>query len=683
MVALTRPGLIRRWLRGAGSDNGYPQAAVQDIQVGVPPGISTRGAKAPSTKQKAVILQMEHRQFRAGFAEPEYNLLEIQQAMDTEGYLRLSFDKHEELILKNGWRLVGQNPSTVAWVNRRLTEIGWSQDSPFEAIVESGVEDLVETANVFYVLARREGGRKYRSKFGRMLAPITGIFSPNSASMRPFIKTSRRGVKEINRWHQIVGGRVIKRFKPYNVLHMGFRKKKGHIFGTPYCVPTLDDILALRRMEELVEVLVHKHAYPFFHYRVGTKDLPAREYDDGHSEVDDVRAEVAAMPFEGGLVTPFRHEIVVLGAKNKAILVEPYMKYFEARVLSGLNLSGIDIGRGETANRATAQTMSKGLADRCTRFQLFFSIQFTFQLLDELVREFGALPTPENRVYLLFPTIDTEEARAKENHALLLYQGHLISETEARVDIGRDPVKDPQRSDMYFERVDKLMALIKAVDEDSGLGSKKAVSTRDQPTNQNKRLASKPKVAANDASIRVRGLWDSSSGQMLSNLDGVALFFDRLGIQLEADVSQWLNDGLERYVEEYKPDRSIYLGNAIQQAFLSDVYGPAKDALQDYISEGLDRQKSGEHRRAAIDSLWLAVEQLVITLEPMAENYGYARAAQINKKKQVRWEVADGDDHSDPMFIRRFGYSVMRQFASLDGHLKVVEVDKTPGSRNN
>lgn len=661
-----------------------PQVVVHDVQVGVPPGISTKGIKPPTKPQKPTILTYEHKQFRSGFTEPEYDLSEIYKAMDTDSYLRLSFDKHEELILKGRWKIVGQNEKTLAYALRRLTEIGWSQNEPFERIIEAGIEDLVESHNVFYALARRETGKTYTSRFGRRLYPITGIFSPNSSSMRPFIKTLKNGTKVIAEWWQVTGGRLIKKFRPYNIVHMAFRKKKGHIFGTPFVIPVLDDILAMRRMEELVEILTHKHAFPFFHYRVGTENEPAREYDDGHSEVDDIRAEVEGMPFEGGLVTPYRHEIVVLGTKNKAVNAEPYLKYYEARVLSGLNLSGIDIGRGETANRATAQTMSRGLSDRCTRFQNFFATWFNFMVLDELIYEMGEVPTPENRVYLVFPTIDKEEERAQQNHTTALYQANLITETEARVDIGRDPFKDEQRKDLHYERVAKELAIISAPDEPYTAEAKKSMTAsanqtkqKTQPTNQSGTKSTKPKVAANDAIRTVAQLWDGRRNEMLADLDGVRLFISDLEGFLEYKTERLLGEGLQRYVDEFQPKRDLYVGSNVVSAFQSDVLEPKLLALDQDLRLAVDSAQSQTDRAAAVDSSWPLIDLSVRQLTRMAENYGYARAAQVDKRRYVKWELSDNacDEcrAKEPLRIRRFSWEDLTTHDQCNVKLVVVE----------
>lgn len=629
-------GLIRSLLR---RKRAVPK--IVDTTLGAPPGTSTSGAKRPRTRQKPVVLKYENSATsRAGFRDPEYDLSEIYQAGDTEGFLRISFDKHEELILKSRWSVVGQNSRTRAHVLKRLTEIAWNQNEPIERVVERGIEQIVEVSNVFYVLARREVGKKYKSRFNRHSYPISGIFSPNPASMRPFIKEDKRGNKYIDKWKQIHGGVAFKTYDPTRVIHMPFRQKQGNVFGTPYSIPALDDILALRRIEELANVVIHKNAFPFFHYRVGTEKHPAREYDDGYSEVEDVRAQVASMPFEGGLVTPYRHEIVVLGTKNKAMDITPYIKHYEARVLSELNLSGIDVGRGETANRSTAQTMSRGLSDRCTRIMEFFAAQFTFYILDELVMELGIDPTPENRVYLVFPTIDTEERRARENHALAMFQGQLYSETEARVELGRDPFEDEQRKETFFELYEKPLTIMKAVDEPytkeakGSMASKRATANREQPENRSKRLTSKPRVSANDAMI----LWDEHKTSMLNALT-CAAGMHHIANGLADRSESWLSAGAQRYALESGKD--LYIGANIRRAFIEDILNPRMLDLARTVDKALITCNSKEDRLATLDALAPIVEGTLQDLAFTAENYGYARIAQVDGHKYVSWELEE------------------------------------------
>jgi len=635
-----------------------------DVQIGVPPGISTKNAKDPKLIQKSVVVKYASwPHMRSGFQAPEYDLAEILRAADTESYLRLSFEKHEELILKNRWRFVSQNTSVLGHVLKRLTEISWSQDTPLDVIIERGVEDLVETSNTFYVLARREQGERYKSRFNRNLYPISGIFSPNPSTMQPDITTGTKSQK-ITKWQQVVDGIGRREFRPHNVVHMPFHRKKGNVLGTPYVLPVLDDVEGLRRIEELCEILVHKHAYPFFHVQVGTEKQPAQVYDNNHSEVDDIASTVKKMPFEGTLVTSHRCEVTAVSAKNAAIDAKPYLEYYEARVLSGLNLSGPDIGRGGTANRATAQTMSRALCDRCTRFQSFYATHFTFYILDELVRELGIAPPPENRVYLIFNTIDTEEARARDNHASAQYQSGLITETDALIAINRDPITPEQRKDMHFEHIGKPMALIKSMDELSGLGKPSATENREQPENQQGKKASKPNVAVNSA-------WQRFAGSCVRCID-LDQAYQPLLNEISTMSERWLAEGLKLYTALPNTGDRLYIGTNMSRAFNRDVLKPRLQSFMRLVSRAIGAAHSTSEAVGTMEILRPLFDEIMYSLQRVGQDYGFASVAQVEKHKTIRWTLTDVAckqcRERGPIQICRFGpYDLERHEACTSG----------------
>jgi hypothetical protein len=293
-----------------------------------------------------------------------------------------------------------------------------------------------------------------------------------------------------------------------DMVHMYYDRKEGFAWGTPYIIPVLDDIRTLRRMEENVEMLTLAHLFPLFQYIVGTEDHPAEVYEDGTTEVDLIKAEIENMPTEGSIVTPERHKIETLGAQGKALDAKKYLEHFEARVLAGLGISEIALGRGGTANRNTAAVIDKGLQDRCKDFQDVIEGFVTEYLFKELLLEGGFKidETEENMVKLVFNEIDLETQIKAENHAVFKYEHDVITESETRELLGKDPITEEQRTDMYFEHVTKPKAIIMAVDEpytaEAKQGGaiakvskeekkKKETVERNQPSNQHGRKMAK------------------------------------------------------------------------------------------------------------------------------------------------------------------------------------------------
>jgi len=143
--------------------------------------------------------------------------------------------------------------------------------------------------------------------------------------------------------------------------------------------------------EENIELLIYQTLFPIFQYKVGTETKPAGDIRlaDGTviSEVDYVRSQIAMMPSEGGIVTPERHDIEFIGAEGKALKAREYLDYFKTRVLSGLGVSSVDMGEGDTANRATANAMSTSMIDSVKDFQDIIEETINSEVIKELLIE--------------------------------------------------------------------------------------------------------------------------------------------------------------------------------------------------------------------------------------------------------------------------------------------------------
>jgi len=404
---------------------------------------------------------------RGEFQKSEYDLGEIAKVGDIEAYARQAFNKHVEQCLKEGYQLKSRNIEATKYVKRRLREMGEAAGRNFESLLRGIVSNVVQYANCFIVKSRdnrASSGSMRTTATGKVLDPVAGYFLLDPTSIE--IRRNTHG-KILKYKQDIPGVGTAPEFNAEDMVHIYYDRKEGFAFGTPYVVPVLDDIRSLRRMEENLEMLMVSHLYPLFHYIVGSEEHPAEVYEDGSTEVDLIKTEIENMPTEGSIVTPERHEIKVLGAEGKALAAEPYLKHFEMRVLAGLGISEISLGRGGTANRATASTIDKCMQDRCKDFQDVVENFINHEIIKELLME-GGFETDENednRVVLEFNEIDIDNQIKMENHAVFKYEHDITTESETRILIGKDPITDEDRQDMYFEHVTKPKAIIMAVDE--------------------------------------------------------------------------------------------------------------------------------------------------------------------------------------------------------------------------
>ncbi len=390
---------------------------------------------------------------RGAFQPGEYNLAEVGRIEDVESMVRQSFDKKVALMFKEGWDLVGKNLRTVKYVKARLAQISQASAMPTEELFRNIGSNLVRKSNSFLLKVRKieASGGKERQVPGttKTLLPVAAYF-PIPAETMEFSMDKNKIVK----WQQRMPDGEYQEFRPEDVVHMYVNRKDGFVFGTPSLVPVIDDIRALRKIEENIELLVYQHLFPLFQYRVGTETRPAGITETGEREVDVVRQEIQYMPSEGGIVTTERHEIKAIGAEGRAIRAEGYLEHFKKRVIAGLGISAVDLGDGETMNRSTADNMSRNLVDGVKDFQDIAEVFINEFLINELLLESNFsedVLAEENRVYLKFKEVDLDAQIKKNNHSADLFNKDVINLDEARIKIGLDPYQIPTPEEIESE----------------------------------------------------------------------------------------------------------------------------------------------------------------------------------------------------------------------------------------
>lgn len=295
---------------------------------------------------------------RGQFIPPEYDLAQIGRVEDTDSYVHQAFLKKIGLLFKEGYDFVGGNPKTIQYVKLRFEQMARATGTPTDELIRGIGAGLVKKSNAFLVKVRKESasGGKVRTAPGKSkeIQPVAGYFVAPPETME--VDADEFG--KIRKWKQTVPGGQYKLFSPEDVVHFYFNKKEGLFFGTPTLVPVIDDIRALRKIEENIEMLIYQHLFPLFHYKIGTDDLPATMNEYGENEIDVAKREIRYMPSEGGLVTSHRHEIKLIGSENRSLRAESYLEHFKKRVFSGLGISAVDMGEGECYDEHT-QTLTE------------------------------------------------------------------------------------------------------------------------------------------------------------------------------------------------------------------------------------------------------------------------------------------------------------------------------------
>ena len=584
---------------------------------------------------------------------PVHDLTEIALAMDVEPYVNQSVRKHREQILKEGYLITSEDDEMVEYINRRLFEISLISNISTNEFIREFAYNLAAFATSFLVLKRditKSSGRRIRWH-GKILEPIAAIYPMDPTSVSVQLNDFGHPTK----WKQVVERSASRdRERTYNaddVIIATIDKKAGFVFGTPYILPVLDDVRALRRLEELAEKAARRYAFPSSHWKVGSDEFPAEAYDDGTTEIEILQRQIENMTPEGGLVTSHRIEHEVINESAAVFDIEKYIKYYEERVLGGLRLSPIDIGRGDVS-KASAGAVSQSLQDSSRDFQAIIQDRLTSELIIPLLLEGGFNIKHNNLVRFEFPMINREEERAKQQHGADLFNSSTISCTEFRQEyLGKKELDPEQIGDTKAEldhvRAKELQsmaeeaALKQAKQKDS---AKSAIQNKVRPKNQSGQKPIKTKVTANNSLDEDKALYKAVVSSELKKR-GTAIgkenvkedsknFFDNLHIVCTFDskkyivhaMNQGIKDGLScTQLDSYNvPKKSLdrFLKNYIDKSFKKIIDGALRYIVNSReFSDNIETGITSVFDQLEDDLYYLIDRQIDI-----AYRFGFARA---------------------------------------------------------
>jgi hypothetical protein len=375
---------------------------------------------------------------RANFEDSPYDFDRVIQAIDTDSYVKQAFAKYKELIWKEGWELTAENPDVMEYLHQRFDIMEIMMRRPIQDVFIDVGDQIVKFANAF--LAKSRGD--VTPFVNVSLTPISGkdVISGYYVVPAETMQISRDQNNKVQGYRQDAqgGGGSTKppEWKPEDMLHFAFDKKPGRIFGTPFIVSVLDDVIALRQIEEDIQNLVHRELFPLYTYTVGTEENPADP-----EELDNAVAQLSSLRTDGGLVLPERHEVDVLGAENMALDASGYLRYFQERVVVGLGLAPHHLGiMNEGGNRSVTDRLDIALYDKVKTYQRYIADMIRILIINELLLEGGFDPIgdPMDRCRFRFREIDVDTQIKKQTHEIAKWNANLTDQSETRLKIGED-----------------------------------------------------------------------------------------------------------------------------------------------------------------------------------------------------------------------------------------------------
>ncbi len=430
------------------------------------------------------------------FEYSKVDLVALKKVYDNDSYCQVSTNKYVDLIFKRGWYLGSKNAKAKNYITKRLAIIKRSTGIPFDLTLREIAHSLVLYANAYIkkVFEETPVAKRFTPAPAAEENILVGMFTMHPASMyilrdrnNNIVKYQQRDIctaKE-NRYGVHVmpdappkGGQWPV-YDTSEVLHIHINKEPGYVFGSSSVAACIEDIRALRMLEEHSARLLYRASFPIYHVRVG---LPQPGFQGSEEEVNAMTETVSSMPFDGYLITNERVETNVVGAKDEAMDPTPYLNYFENRTFTGLNVSPVQMGR-DTSNRGTADALTTEMHDRAEAFQNRISLGAEM-IFDDMLEEGGFDPMNEDdKVYLEWPEIELETMIKKEAGVINKWINSTITADEMRRQIGEDSLTDEDKKTMFYEMVSKELLEAKTAVSAAGAQAK-SVDNKVKPANQ-------------------------------------------------------------------------------------------------------------------------------------------------------------------------------------------------------
>lgn len=383
-----------------------------------------------------------------GILAPEYDIREPKSIMDTEVYVKQMVTRKKALAARAGYEIISERQEDADYIQNRIDVMEFVSGRTFESLIDGILEDLFTTSNCFLHKLRNEDASPVPKKDkGRI--PVAAYVIIPAHTLHPYLKDGK-----IVKWRRFFdSGMPFQDIPVEDVIHLTLDRKPGHIYGTPRTVAVRDDIFALRRLEENIELLFINHLFPLFHVQVGTPEAPCSYGPNGESEIDLIRWQIENMPKEGVFVTDERVKVTAVGAEGKSLDTKDLVQHYKSRVYIGLGMSAIDMGEGDTATRSTADNISQNLKDSIKADLDSLAGQIRMNIFRDWFIEANYSTSVQKgvaRTALAFHELDLDNRIKEETHVMALFNSHLITLDEARKRLKHKPMSAKDLNNTHF-----------------------------------------------------------------------------------------------------------------------------------------------------------------------------------------------------------------------------------------
>ena len=442
--------------------------------------------RSPPTKNQALARPNFVLKRGLSLAKTPYDFTETYRVLDTESFVSSTFRKKRTLILKDGFQFISENEADISYIKKRLEEFHYVTDLSFKDFLEQLLVSFVNNHNAFILPIRKEASSSgnVRKIMNKTVQPIAGFYVLPETKME--LVEDEYGLVIGYKYHVSKG--IIKYYQADEIIHLKMEAKPGYNLGTPPLESLIDDILALRQIEESLERLIYKLSVPIIHAKVGTPEKPAGiDRLTGEKEVDQLNRALLHLEDAGGITTSERVEFKMLGAESQALRLSGYLEYFKNRVLVGLSISDLDLGVANSTSSGSAVVVTKALQQNVEMYQRKVEDFISDVILPMILLESD---TYKKRLYLedeekvLFRVLQSniDDKIKVESHYMNEFNAGLMTADEYRVKTGKRPLTKAEKKEIYdFKNPPKEVAATPAKSNTSSSNTTKNVTA---PANQ-------------------------------------------------------------------------------------------------------------------------------------------------------------------------------------------------------
>ena len=391
---------------------------------------------------------------RSHFEPAPYDFDRIIQAIDTDSYVRQAISKYKDLFWKEGWEISSENQEAVNYLLQRIDFLEMAMKRPFIEFLMEVFDQLIKFSNAFIVKARADIAEYFPGSIEGINGglPIVGYYLIPTEQVRILRDKHNKPKSYLQQTDPFTYAPTgtDPTWSAEKVIHLHFDRKTGRAFGTPFLSTVLDDVVALRQMEEDIQNLVHRELFPLYKYKIGTPEQPAEP-----DEIDRAAVEIENLRAEGGLILPHRHDVEVIGGQGESLDASSYLEHFKERVAVGLGVAPHHLGMTMNGgNRAMSERLDTALYDKIKNYQRLFSEMIRLNIFNELLFEGGFDPivnpsdsNTSDRCFFKFREIDVDTQVKKESHIIQKFVNNVLTLDEARLALNMDP--DVDKKELY------------------------------------------------------------------------------------------------------------------------------------------------------------------------------------------------------------------------------------------